>query len=391
MGEHEATKEKVYYYQKRNAAPKKKKRRASGGKILAIVLASLAGLLVLAAVGVWGFLRYTNSLHAGMFADRSSSTMQQIRQQRDAAATPAPEAEQSDDQQASAPSADWIDADGSAYRYRDDVQTLLVMGIDYMKNSEHWKTGMVSNGGNADVLALVILEGESNRLSVLYIPRDTMTNMLQLDADGNYLDTVFNNISASHSYGDGGALSCELTVDAVSNLLYGVPIQRYAAMDFESMSAINQALGGLEVTFPEDYSYLDYAFQKGATVRLTDYQLDRLIRYRDHSELDSAYQRGLRDLKLVLSAMLRQVKQMLRQDPGAVMNIYNQLKPYMTTNLSLDEISYLAQQVTGFSLEGDTIVHIPGVVTAGEKYAEFYPDEAWLHDYVINTFCEKIN
>ena len=135
MGEHEATKEKVYYYQKRNAAPKKKKRRASGGKILAIVLASLAGLLVLAAVGVWGFLRYTNSLHAGMFADRSSSTMQQIRQQRDAAATPAPEAEQSDDQQASAPSADWIDADGSAYRYRDDVQTLLVMGIDYMKNS----------------------------------------------------------------------------------------------------------------------------------------------------------------------------------------------------------------------------------------------------------------
>lgn len=397
MAEHVDNKDKVYYYQKRNVyekrkvALKKEKRRASGGKIAAIVLASLAGLLVLAAVGVWGFLRYTNSLHAGMFADRSSSTMQQIRQQREAAATPAPEAGQTDSEQESAPMADWVDTDGSAYRYRDDVQTLLIMGIDNMTDPANWAPGVVSNGGNADVLALVILDGAAGRVSILYIPRDTMTNMLQLDAEGNYLDTVFNNISASHSYGDGGALSCELTADAVSNLLYGVPILRYAAMDFESMSAINQALGGLEITFPEDYSKLDYAFQQGATVRLTDYQLNRLIRYRDHSELDGAYQRGLRDLKLVLDAMLRQVKQMLREDPGAAMSIYNQLKPYMTTNLSLDEISYLAQQVTGFSIDADTIVHMPGVVTAGEKYAEFYPDEEWLHSYVIETFCEKIN
>ena len=370
---------------------KEKKRRASPQKIVAIVLASLAVLLVLAAAAAWGFLRYTNKLRTGMFNDRSSTAMQQIREQREAGATPAPEAETPDDPNQPLPRADWIDTDGTAYRFRDDVQTILVMGIDNMTDPSLWAPGIVSNGGNADVLALVVLESDANRLSILYIPRDTMTEMLQLDADGNYLDTVFNNISASHSYGDGGALSCELTADAVSNLLYGAPINRYVAMDFESMSAINQALGGLEVTFPDDYTKLNYAFQKGATLRLTDEQLNKLIRFRDHSEVDGAYQRGLRDLKLVLNAMFRQLKSLVKQDPGAALSIYRQLEPYMTTNLSMDEISYLAQQVTKVSFDENTVIHMPGVVTAGEKYAEFYPDEAWLHDFVIENFYEKIN
>ena len=379
-----------YYKDKVTQARQQKKtrRRRSKGRTLAIVLASLAGLLVLIAAGVFGFLRYTNSLRAGMFNARTSSQMQKVLWQRDAADQTTAEIL---DEKSAGERADWVDEDGSTYRYRTDVQTLLVMGIDYMNDPNYWSGDMVSNGGNADILALVILDSGKDRLSVLYIPRDTMANMLMLDEKGNYLDTVFNNISASHSYGDGGTLSCELTADAVSNLLYGVPITRFAAMDYDSIPVINQALGGLEITFPEDYSYLDYNFLKGATVKLSDYQLQRLIRYRDHSEIDSATQRGLRDLRLVVHAMLQQLKREVKKDPGVVMTIYNQLKPCMTSNLSIDEVSYLGQQVLEIDLRGETIIQLPGVVTKGERYAEFYPDEQWLHDFVIETFCEKIS
>ena len=380
----------AYYKDKIVAAQREKKsrRRRSKGRTAAIVLASLAVLMVLLAVGAWGFLRYTNSLRAGMFADRKSSQMQKVLWQRDAQEQTTAEMldEKTDEERP-----DWIDEDGNEYRFREEVQTLLVMGIDYMDNPVYWDSSMVSNGGNADVLALLILDSGSGRMSILYIPRDTMTSMLQLDEKGNYIDTVINNISASHSYGDGGELSCELTADAVSNLLFGVPVTRFAALDYDSMPAINQALGGLEITFPEDYSYLDYSFLKGSTVKLSDYQLQRLIRYRNHGELDSATQRGLRILKLVVRAMLQQVKSLIKKDPGAVMTIYNQLKPYMTTNLSVDEVSYLAQQIPGFNINDDTIIQMPGVATKGEKYAEFYPDEDWLHDFVVETFCEKIN
>lgn len=374
----------AYYRDKMSAAKEEKKvrRRRSKGRTAAIVLASLAALLVLLAAGVWGFLRYTNSLRASMFADRSSSQMQKIRWQRDEAEGRAPKDEEAPD---------WIDEDGNEYRYRSDVQTLLIMGIDYMNNPSFWDSDMVSNGGNADIMALVILDSGNDSMSILYIPRDTMANIVMLDAKGNYLDTVFNNISASHSYGDGGELSCELTADAVSNMLYGVPITRFAAMDFDSIPVINQALGGLEVTFPEDFTHLDGSFRKGSSVTLTDRQLERLIRYRDHGELDGAYQRGLRDLKLVVRAMLEQLKRLARKDPSAVMTVYNRLKPHMTSNLSLDEVSYLAQNIQDFSISSSTVITMPGVVTKGEKYAEFYPDAEWLHDFVAEKLCERMN
>ncbi len=372
-----------------------RKKRRSTQKTVAIVLASLAIVLVVAAAAAWGFLKYTSRLREGMFNDRSSDEMQAIREQRQKAA------EQKKAEQAAAPlpeqtetpreMPDWIDEDGSEYRYRDDVLTILLMGIDNMNDPSHWAADIVSNGGNADVLALVTLNTETEEMSILYIPRDTMADLLMLDPEGNYLDTVYNNISASHSYGDGGALSCELTAEAVSNLLYGVPVRRYASINMEALPTVNQLLGGLEVTFPDDYTKLDYAFQKGETVRLTDDQLNRLIRYRDHSEVEGAYQRGLRDLKLVMNAMLRQVKNRLKTDPGAALSLYRQLEPQLTTNLSADEISYLAQLVSRVSINDDTVISMRGTTQMGEKYAEFYPDQDWLRAFVIENYCVRIN
>lgn len=378
----------------------KKKKRRSASKTVAIVLASLAALLVLAAVGAWGFLSYTSKLREGMFVDRSSSELQMIREQRQKAEAQKAAEAGADGQSAqptlkktddSLPEADWIDEEGNAYRYRDDVLTILLLGIDDMNDPEKWGEGIVSNGGNADVIALVTLNITTERMTILYIPRDTMTELLMLDPEGNYLDTVYNNISASHSYGDGGTLSCELTAEAVSNLLYGVPINRYVAMNMEALPAVNRVLGGLEVTFPDDYTKLDRAFTKGATVRLTDQQLNRLIRFRDKSEVEGAYQRGLRDLKLVLNAMLRQVKGKLKIDPGSALTLYRELEPELTTNLTTKEISYLAQFVNHVRIDDETVISIRGTTTMGEKYAEFYPDQDWLRAYVIENYCIKLN
>lgn len=378
------------------AAPKRRsgrKKRRSTQKIVAIVLASLAGLLLLAAATAWGYLLWTRKLQEDSFRVRTSDEMQKVLEQKKA------REQKKADQTGEAPAPqetprempDWIDEDGNEYRYRKDVLTILLMGIDNMNDPSRWAADIVSNGGNADVLALVTLNTETEEMSILYIPRDTMADLLMLDPEGNYLDTVYNNISASHSYGDGGALSCELTAEAVSNLLYGVPIMRYVSMNMEALPAVNQVLGGLEVTFPEDYTKLDYAFQKGETVRLTDQQLNRLIRYRDHSEVEGAYQRGLRDLKLVMNAMLRQVKNRLKTDPGAAFSLYRQLEPQLTTNLSAKEISYLAQLVSHVSINDDTVISMRGTTQMGEKYAEFYPDQDWLRAFVIENYCVRIN
>ena len=194
-------------------------------KITAIVLSTLAVLLVLAALGIGFLLWYSGDLHGSMFSSRDNAV---------------PRATEATEQQALI-DADWIDENGNAYNYRDDVISILLMGVDYMgEETKLWDEETVSNGGNADVLGLVILDTKTFEFSILYIPRDTMADVIAMDADGNYIDTVRANICTSHSYGDGGALSCQLTTDAVSRLLMGVPVNRYAALNWDAIYTLNQ-------------------------------------------------------------------------------------------------------------------------------------------------------
>lgn len=348
-------------------------------KTVALVLAALAAFLTVVAAAGFFFLRYSGELRRGMFQGEDSQEIQQVKEQR----------ADSDQQDEELKDVDWIDSDGNMYQYRDDVVTVLLMGIDYNSDPSRWANDVRSNGGNADLLALVILDTETNEICVLNIPRDTVARVLAVDAEGNYKDTLFTNITTAHSYGDGGTLSCELTVEAVSNLLYGIPINCYAAISYSALAPLNQAIGGLEITLERDYTNINATFTEGATVRLTDYQLKRMVVYRDHSQLEGAYERGLRDMS-VLKALFEQCKELVKEDPGAVLTLYGKLADYITTDLRLDEIIYLAQQTVKNDFSAERVIAMQGEAVAGEKYVEFYPDEQWLHDFVAEQFCREI-
>lgn len=373
------TEEKNFDEGKKPENDQGEKKSFSREKLIAFTLAGLAAFLVIVASVGFFFLRYSGELRRGMFQSQDSQEIQQVKEQR-------ADAEQLDDE---LKDVDWIDSDGNMYQYRDDVVTVLLMGIDYNSDPTRWSENVKSNGGNADVLALVIFDTATNELSVLNIPRDTMTEVLAVDAEGNYKDTLFTNITTAHSYGDGGKLSCELTVNAVSNLLYGIPINRYAAISYYALAPLNQAIGGLEITLEKDYTNISPALKEGKTVRLTDYQLTRMIVYRDHSQVEGAYERGLRDMT-VLKALFAQCKGMVKEDPGAVLTLYHELADYITTDLRLDEISYLAQNAVKMDLNADTVIAMQGEAVAGEIYVEFYPDEQWMHDFVTAHFCREI-
>ena len=373
------TEEKNFDEGKMTEENQSEKKSLSREKTVALILAGLAAFLVIAAAAGFFFLRYSGELRRGMFQGGDSQKIQQVKKQ----------CKDPDLQDEELKDVDWIDSEGNMYQYRDDVVTVLLMGIDYNADPSHWSDDVKSNGGNADVLALAILDTAANELCILNIPRDTMARVLAVDAEGNYKDTLFTNITTAHSYGDGGTLSCELTVEAVSNLLYGIPINRYAAISYSALATLNQAIGGLEITLERDYTNINAAFTEGATVRLTDYQLKRMVVYRDHSELEGAYERGLRDMS-VLKALFEQCKEMVKEDPGVVFALYNKLEDYITTDLRLDEISYLAQQTVKNDFSAERVIAMQGEAVAGERYVEFYPDEQWLHDFVAEQFCREI-
>lgn len=353
---------------------KKPKKAINPLKITAIVLSTLAALLVLAALGIGFLLWYSGGLHGSMFSSRDNSV---------------PQPEETEVQEALI-DADWIDENGNAYNYRDDVISILLMGVDYMgEETKFWDEETVSNGGNADVLALVILDTKTFEFSILYIPRDTMADIIAMDADGNYIDTVRANICTSHSYGDGGPLSCQLTADAVSRLLMGVPVNRYAALNWDAIYTLNQIVGGVRITFDSDCTELHSTFYPGNTVTLNNYYLSLLVTYRDYADLDGAYVRGMRIMN-VLKAMFDQLKEKIMADPAVALKILDQLSDYITTDLELSEITYLARNIGKMNFNSDTVVRLQGETTMGEEYAEFHADQEWIHDFVVEKFCVPV-
>ena len=66
-----------------------------------------------------------------------------------------------------------------------------------------------------------------------------------------------------YSFGDGKVTSCQYMVDAVSNLFYGMPINGYVALNMNAVAMINDAVGGVTVTVPEDMTQVDPSFAEG--------------------------------------------------------------------------------------------------------------------------------
>lgn len=361
---------------------RQKQPNAKPFKIVAVTLGVLAAIMILLAIATGVFVWYTSSVRGGMFAARDTLSDQIA--ETEPSNPPAPSEAPTED--AAPIDADWIDEDGNAYNYRDDIISILLMGVDYMGDSSHWTDEMISNGGNADIMGLVILDPATFEFSIFYIPRDTMTEVIAMDADGKYIDTVFTNICVSHSYGDGKALSCQLSVDAVSRLLFNIPINRYAALDFYALDTLNEILGGLEITFDQDYTDINPAYIKGSSTTMDGAAMQRFIRYRNRQQVDGAYDRGVRSM-FILKSMFNQCKAEIAANPTVALDFWNGLSSYITTDLDLSEVSFLAQNIGKMDFSSDTVIKLPGEVKTGEWYAEFYPDEQWLHDFVVSTFC----
>ena len=141
------------------------------------------------------------------------------------------------------------------------------MGLDAQGEAE--KVEEYDGTGQCDTLQVLVLDETNHTYTSLPINRDTMTDVKSLDDDGTYLATTRMQISLAHATGDGMETSCENTVDAVSNLLYGQTIDGYASLNMDAIEVLNHLVGGVTVTIEDDFSKEDPTLTMGETVTLT--------------------------------------------------------------------------------------------------------------------------
>lgn len=270
------------------------------------------------------------------------------------------------------------------YFPRQDITTILVMGID--EEGPVASSNSYRNFGEVDMLSLIILDQVDRTYSVLCLNRDTMVEMPVLGLGGRQAGTAFGQLALSHTYGSGLEDSAENTRNTVSDFLYGITIDHYIAMNIDAVGILNDAVGGVEVLVTDDFSRVDPTLRQGTRVTLNRDQALTFTRSRQDvgSQLNlSRMARHEEYMAGLATALTRSAK----ESDTFVIETYDAMADYMVTDCSANTVSGLMQRCGDFGLK--QILSIPGENTLGEEYYEFYPDEAQMDTLILSLFYDE--
>lgn len=269
--------------------------------------------------------------------------------------------------------------DGVKYYPRQDITVLMLMGIN---RSGAVRPVEFNHGGAVDMVALVVFDSVKKEYNILPINRDLMVDMPALNEFGKEVGVYNGQLAFAHTFGDGMESSCENVRKTVSNLLYGVDIDYYFAMNMETIGILNDAVGGVTVTIRDDFSAVDATLTPGQ-LKLSGEQAVRFVQSRF----------GVGD-QLNLSRMERQeeymrnfvtaLKQALDRESGFVEKTYSKIADYTVTDCSVQILSRLEQDYGDYpmgrfcSIEGENVL--------GEEFYEFHPDEEALDALILELF-----
>lgn len=221
----------------------------------------------------------------------------------------------------------------------DDPLHILLFGIDKTATTDMTEEG---NPTRSDVVMLVTIDPVTKRAQLLSLPRDTYVSIR-----GHQGKTKL-----GHAYAYGGEKLAEETVEDFLD----VKIDYYATVDYKAVERLVDAVGGIEVDIPFDYSYEDtyvvpnlhIDFKKGKQ-KLDGANAVRYLRIRkiyedqdiDRIQVQQRFMMQLFD-KLKRPMMILKIPELI---DIALDNI--------ETNLSYGQIAYLAKM--GLDMDRENI------------------------------------
>lgn len=280
---------------------------------------------------------------------------------------------------------------GKIYRYNSDILTFLVMGIDSKNQVKpaDAPTKDFTKGGQSDAMFLAVLNPHTKELSLIAINRDTITDIDIYDKKGNFVGTEEMQLTLQHGYGDGRELSCERSVKAVSNLFYQLPIHGYCAINMSAIPLLNDAVGGVDVIALETLKYKDFSVKEGEALHLEGMDAFWYVKYRDTKLFNSAGFR-LNRQKQYLNAYVAQAKKAVKKDMTLPISLYSTLSKYMVTDVTVDEVSYLATTVLDYNFGEENLYSIQGETIQAEIFEEFHVDDKALYELILQVFYEEV-
>lgn len=322
-----------------------------------------------------------------------------------------------------------ITFEGKSYIPRNDLTTFLFMGVDtgyihhvfekdlirrfttwaeragmtYDEYVEQWKQKQIENGnsayidevfslpniasGQADVLLLVVLDEKNKSAEIISIDRNSMSYFETFDPSGSSMGVAESQICLAYSYGDGAHESCKKTVSAVSDFLYEIPIHAYYSMKYMAIREVNDAVGGVAVEIKDDMASVDERFVLGEKVLLDGELAEKYLTARKNVG-DGSNEGRLDRHKEYIMSFIDSAVSAVKKDLTLPFELYNKIADNSTTDLTVDEIVYLATLAT----ELDISFHsIEGTTDSSGTFDEFRPDDDALWQLILDIFyiCEE--
>ncbi len=213
------------------------------------------------------------------------------------------------------------------------------------------------DNGNSDTMIILSIDTRHEKIKLLSLQRDTYVSI-----------PGYSNNKLNAAYSIGGASLAVATVQ--SN--YGIYIDRYAIIDFDSFEAIIDALGGIDIELTsEEIDYINWQSYTNNQVD-TRYELDvndyefyenedgdevALVHLNSRQALWHARNRGQDGIcsgddftrtqrqRAVINTILNSMKD---ADISTLLSIFYEVGPMITTNLKTSEITSLMTNATKY-------------------------------------------
>ena len=266
---------------------------------------------------------------------------------------------------------------------RKGLETVLFMGLDKYEAPVN-EMGYL-NDQQCDFLLLFVIDEKQQVCDVIHLNRDTMTEIRRLGVGGRESGKFIGQLCLSHTYGSGGSDSCLNTTKAVSKLLKGVPIDHYVAMTMEGVGALNDIVGGVTVTVPDDMSKVDSELRAGAEVTLHGEQALVFVRSRMDVGDGSNLSRMERQ-RIYLKALYEKLLDCVRNDEGFVDSSLLKMTAYFQSDLPLNSLDDLCMRLADCTINPFTVIE--GEANYDNEFVEFYINEDSLDQVLNDIFAE---
>lgn len=206
-----------------------------------------------------------------------------------------------------------------------DAVNYLVIGSDARGGSgETENLAGVPNGARADTMMLVNVPGDRQSINVMSIMRDTW---VEIPGQGEH------KINAALAFG-----GVPLLVQTIESMV-DVPIDHVAFIDFEGFRGLTEALGGVEVNNPREFTTAppDPQHYEAGPITLSGERALRFVRERKAFS-DGDYTRVANQQLFLKSVMAGFLKPETLTNPGRIANIVDEFSPYVTVDEGVNAI-----------------------------------------------------